>query len=154
MLALAGWLIVIVLIIFIVIYILFEMVGRAFDFAEANPLTVAVYALIILIILLVILKPGRGATAQTLGPGTLIAAREQRRNETRKAREHAPIGVAEIGATANTPTSHVEPFLRSHGRGLSRPPTSCLLRGRKKDRDAREDGGPRRMTRRGVSARA
>ena len=95
--ALAGWLIVIVLIIFIVIYILFEMVGRAFDFAEANPLTVAVYALIILIILLVILRPGRGATAQTLGSETSIAAREQCGNEARKAREHAPIGVAEIG---------------------------------------------------------
>jgi hypothetical protein len=97
MLALAGWLIVIVLIIFIVIYIVFEMVGKAFDFAEANPLTVAVYALIILIILLVILRPGRGAATQTLAPGTLIAAREHRRNEARKARKHAPVGVAEIG---------------------------------------------------------
>jgi hypothetical protein len=57
MLALVGWLVVIVLIFFIVIYIFFELVGRAFDFAEANPLTVAVYALIILVILLVSLKP-------------------------------------------------------------------------------------------------
>ena len=55
--ALVGWLVVIVLIFFIVIYIFFELVGRAFDFAEANPLTVAVYALIILVILLVSLKP-------------------------------------------------------------------------------------------------
>jgi hypothetical protein len=61
MLALVGWLFVIVLIGFIVIYILFEMIGRALDFAEANPLTVAVYALIILVILLVILKPGKAA---------------------------------------------------------------------------------------------
>jgi hypothetical protein len=56
-LRLLGWLFVIVLIGFIVIYILFEMVGRALDFAEANPLTVALYALIILVILLVALKP-------------------------------------------------------------------------------------------------
>jgi len=54
---LLGWLVVIVLIGFIIIYIVFEMVGRAMDFAEANPLTVAVYALIILAILLVIIKP-------------------------------------------------------------------------------------------------
>ena len=57
MLALVGWLVVIVLIFFIIIYILFDLAGRAFDFAEANPLTVAVYALIILVILLVGLKP-------------------------------------------------------------------------------------------------
>ncbi len=37
---LLGWLVVIVLIGFIIIYIVFEMVGRAMDFAEANPLTV------------------------------------------------------------------------------------------------------------------
>jgi hypothetical protein len=54
---LVGWLVVIVLIGFIAIYIVFEMIGRALDFAEAHPLTVAVYALIILVILLVILKP-------------------------------------------------------------------------------------------------
>jgi hypothetical protein len=60
MAALVGWLIVIVLIFFIVIYIVFEIVGRAFDFAEANPLTVAVYALIILVILLVGLRPSEG----------------------------------------------------------------------------------------------
>jgi len=54
---LLGWLVVIVLIGFIIIYIVFEMVGRAMDFPEANPLTVAVYALIILAILLVIIKP-------------------------------------------------------------------------------------------------
>jgi flagellar biosynthesis protein FliP len=54
---LVGWLVVIVLTGFIAIYIVFEMVGRAMDFAEANPLTVAIYALIILVILLVVLKP-------------------------------------------------------------------------------------------------
>ncbi len=56
-LRLLGWLVVIVLIGFIIIYIAFEMVGKAFDFAEANPMTVAVYVLIILAIMLVILKP-------------------------------------------------------------------------------------------------
>ena len=56
-LRLVGWLIVISLIGFIVIYIIFELVGRAFDFAEANPLTVAVIILIILIIVLFSLKP-------------------------------------------------------------------------------------------------
>jgi uncharacterized PurR-regulated membrane protein YhhQ (DUF165 family) len=60
MLALVGWLIVIVLIFFIVIYIVFDIVGRAFDFAEANPLTVAVYALVVLVVLLVSLKPSVG----------------------------------------------------------------------------------------------
>ena len=60
MLRLLGWLIVIVLIGVIIIFIFFEMVGRAFDFAEANPLTVAVFALIILIILLVAPRPGAG----------------------------------------------------------------------------------------------
>jgi len=59
-LRLLGWLVVIVLIGVIVIFILFEIVGRAFDFAEANPLTVAVFALIILIILLVAPRPGAG----------------------------------------------------------------------------------------------
>ncbi|HLK79972.1 MAG TPA: hypothetical protein VKT99_00540 [Xanthobacteraceae bacterium] len=56
-LRLAGWLIVIALIGFIVIYIIFELVGRAFDFAEANPLTVAIIFLIILVIVLFSLKP-------------------------------------------------------------------------------------------------
>jgi hypothetical protein len=54
---LVGWLIVIALIGFIVIYIVFELVGRALDFAEANPLTVAVIVLIILVIVLFSLKP-------------------------------------------------------------------------------------------------
>ncbi len=54
---LVGWLIVIALIGFIVIYIVFELVGRALDFVEANPLTVAVIVLIILIIVLFSLKP-------------------------------------------------------------------------------------------------
>ncbi len=54
---LVGWLIVIALIGFIVIYIVFELVGRALDFAEANPLTVALIALIILVIVLFSLKP-------------------------------------------------------------------------------------------------
>jgi hypothetical protein len=54
---LVGWLIVIALIGFIAIYIVFELVGRALDFAEANPLTVALIALIILVIVLFSLKP-------------------------------------------------------------------------------------------------
>jgi hypothetical protein len=56
-LRLLGWLFVIVLTFFIFIYVLFEMAGRALDFVEANPLTVAIYALIILVILLVVFKP-------------------------------------------------------------------------------------------------
>jgi len=56
-LRLLGWLLVIVLIGLIAIYIAFELFGRFLDFAEANPMTVAVYALIILVILLVSLKP-------------------------------------------------------------------------------------------------
>jgi uncharacterized PurR-regulated membrane protein YhhQ (DUF165 family) len=56
-LRLVGWLIVIALIGFVVIYIVFELIGRAFDFAEANPLTVAVIVLIILLIVLFSLKP-------------------------------------------------------------------------------------------------
>jgi hypothetical protein len=56
-LRLVGWLIVIALIGFISIYIIFELIGRAFDFAEANPLTVAVMLLIILVIVLFSLKP-------------------------------------------------------------------------------------------------
>ena len=56
-LRLVGWLIVIALIGFVAIYIVFELVGRAFDFAEANPLTVAVIILIILVIVLFSLKP-------------------------------------------------------------------------------------------------
>ena len=37
-----------------------------------------------------------------------IAAREQCGNEARKAREHAPIGVAESAATPNTPKDGIE----------------------------------------------
>lgn len=54
---LVGWLIVIALIGFIVIYIVFELVGRALDYAQANPLTVAVIILIFLAIVLFGLKP-------------------------------------------------------------------------------------------------
>jgi len=61
-LGLVGWLVVIVLIGFVAIYIAFEIVGRFLEFAEANPLTIAVIILIILVILLLGLKPGTAET--------------------------------------------------------------------------------------------
>jgi hypothetical protein len=60
-LRLLGYLVVIVLIGFIVIYIVFEIVARALEFAESNPLTVAVMLLIVLVIVLLGLKPVRAA---------------------------------------------------------------------------------------------
>jgi hypothetical protein len=77
-LRLLGYLVVIVLIGFIAIYIVFEIVARALDFAESNPLTVAVVLLIVLVIVLLSLKPGRaadGAAAALVGGHLLEPAR-------------------------------------------------------------------------------
>jgi len=67
-LRLLGYLVVIVLIGFIAIYIVFEIVARALDFAESNPLTVAVVLLIVLVIVLLSLKPGRAADGAAGAP--------------------------------------------------------------------------------------
>jgi hypothetical protein len=70
---LVGWLVVIVLIGFIIVYIVFEMLGRALEFAESNPLTIAVIILIVLVIALLSLSQ-RGPATSThgeAGPGVV-----------------------------------------------------------------------------------